>query len=409
MAGPLDGIKVLDWTQWQMGTVATSLLADLGATVVHIENRITGDAGRGFIMTATGDLPDGKSAYFETNNRGKRSLAIDLVKQEGKEVIYRLVENSDVFVHNFRQGVPEKLKLDYETLYQYNPKIIYAAASGYGPRGPEAREPAFDFVGMARSGIASILGYPHDPCLPFHGGLADQAGAIMTSYGILVALLARERLGFGQKVDVSHLGSMITLQGLPIGMGLYIRPDAPPEEQPEKPTRKNVANPLWNYYKCKDDRWLVLGMLQPDIKWPAMCKALGIDHLEHDPRYENADVRRENSEGLIALMDEIFITRTSLEWMKILKETGDVICTPVQTIPDLINDPQVIANNYITDYEHEVLGPVRVRGLPIELSRTPGEVRAEAPEFGQHTEEVLMEIGGYTWEEIAELREKEVI
>lgn len=409
MAGPLDGIRVLDWTQWQMGTVATSLLADLGATVVHIENRITGDAGRGFIMTATGDLPDGKSAYFETNNRGKKSLAIDLVKQEGKEVIYRLVGHSDVFVHNFRQGVPEKLKLDYETLYQYNPKIIYAAASGYGPRGPEAKEPAFDFVGMARSGIASVIGYPHDPCLPFHGGLADQAGAIMTSYGILAALLARERLGFGQKVDVSHLGSMITWQGLPIGMGLYLRPDVPLEEQPEKPTRKNVANPLWNYYKCKDERWLVLGMLQPDIKWPAMCKALGIDHLEHDPRYENAEVRRENSEGLIALMDEIFITRTSSEWMKILKETGDVICTPVQTIPDLINDPQVIANNYITDYEHEVLGPVRVRGLPVELSKTPGEVRAEAPEFGQHTEEVLMEIGGYTWEEIAELREKEVI
>jgi len=130
MAGPLEGIMVLDWTQWQMGTVATAMLADLGATVVHIENRITGDAGRGFIMAATGDLPDGKSAYFETNNRGKKSLAIDLVKEEGKEAIYRLVKKADVFVHNFRQGVPEKLKLDYETLSKHNPKIIYDAASG---------------------------------------------------------------------------------------------------------------------------------------------------------------------------------------------------------------------------------------------------------------------------------------
>ncbi len=409
MAGPLDGIIVLDWTQWQMGTVATALLADLGASVVHIENRLTGDAGRGFLMTATGDLPDGKSAYFETNNRGKKSLAIDLVKQEGREVIYRLVRHSDVFVHNFRQGVPEKLKLDYETLCRHNPRLIYAAASGYGPEGPEATEPAFDFVGMARSGIASVIGYPHDPSLPFHGGLADQMGAVMTSYGILAALLARERLGVGQKVDVSHLGSMITLQGLPVGMGLYLHPEVPPEELPEKPTRKNVANPLWNYYKCQDDRWLVLGMLQPDIKWQAVCKALCIEHLEHDPRYENADVRRENSESLIALMDEIFITRTSDEWMKILKETGDVICFPVKTIPDLVNDPQVLANNYIISYDHEVLGPVKVRGLPVGLSKTPGQVRAEAPEFGRHTEEVLMEIGGYSWEEIADLREKEVI
>jgi crotonobetainyl-CoA:carnitine CoA-transferase CaiB-like acyl-CoA transferase len=406
MAGllPLEGIKVLDWTQWQMGTVATAMLAEFGAEVVHIENRLTGDAGRGLTFPTIGELPAGRTAYFETNNRGKKSLAIDLIKPEGKEIIYRLVKKADVFVHNFRQGVPEKLKLDYETIRQHNPDIIYAAASGYGPRGPEAQEPAFDMIGLARSGIATATGIAGDPNLPVGGGLADQMGAVMTSYGILMALLARERLGVGQKVDVSHLGSMMALQGLTIGIGLYLNP-----EPREKLTRKQAGNPLWNYYQCADGRWLVLGMLQPDRQWPIVCKAMGIEHLTSDPRFEDADKRRENSEELINTMDEIFITKTADEWMKILKGTGDVICTPLQTIHDLRDDPQVIANDYIIECEHEVLGKVKVRGLPVELSRTPGRVIPEAPECGQHTEEVLIEMGGYTWEDIAELRDKEVI
>jgi len=404
LAGPLEGIKVLDWTQWQMGTVATAMLAEFGADVVHIENRLTGDAGRGLTFPTIGELPAGRTAYFETNNRGKRSLAIDLVKPEGKEVIYRLVKKTDVFVHNFRQGVPEKLELDYDTLRQHNPDIIYAAASGYGPRGPESKEPAFDMIGLARSGITTATGIQDDPNLPLGGGLADQMGAIMTSYGILMALLARERLGIGQKVDVSHLGSMMALQGLTIGIGLYLNPEPRP-----KLTRKQAGNPLWNYYRCAGDRWIILGMLQPDRQWPIVCKALGIEHLTEDPRFCDADKRRENSEELIALMDDIFITKPVNEWMKILKGTGDVICTPLQTIQDLRNDPQVVANDYIIESEHEVLGNVKVRGLPVELSSTPGRVKVEAPECGQHTEEILIEMGDYSWEDIAALRDKEVI
>jgi len=409
MPRPLEGIKALDWTQWQMGTVATALLADYGAEVVHIENPRTGDAGRGLRFPTMGELPAGKTAYFETNNRGKKGLAIDLTIPEGREVMYRLVKGADVFVHNMRQGVPERLGMDYETLRTHNPRVIYAASSGYGPRGPEAREPSFDMIGLARSGIASAMtveGVPHLPS----GGLADQMGAIMTSYGVLMALLVRERTGIGQKVDVSHLGSMVALQGLTVGLQLYLSPDPPDPSQPRPMvSRRNAGNPLWNHYRCKDDRWIVLGMLQPDRQWPLICKALGMEHLVSDPRYENQDVRRENSEELIALMDEIFLTRTCEEWMRHLKETGDIICCPLQTVRDLPHDPQVVANRYIIDYDHETLGKIKVRGLPVELSETPGEVRAEAPEVGQHTEEVLMEWGGYTWEEIAGLREKGVI
>ncbi len=411
MAEPLEGITVLDWTQWQMGTVAGAMLADLGANVIHIENRLTGDAGRA-LNPLSWTLPNGGNAYFEVNNRGKKGITVDLKKEKGKELIYRLVKKADVFLHNNRQGVPEKLGMDYETLCRHNPMIVYAAASGYGPKGPESTEPAFDFVGMARSGMMHVAGDAAGPPQVIGGGLADQMGGIMTAYGIMTALLVRERQGIGQKVDVSHLGSMMALQGLMLGTHLLLHPPAQPEQpvQPYKPmTRENAANPLWNHYPCKDGTWLVLSMLQPDRQWPAVCKALGLEHLEKDPRFENQVIRAENSEEVIAAMDKIFPNKTASEWVKVLKETGDVICTPVQRFTDLVNDPQVLANDYLIDYVHETLGPVKVPGIPIALSKTPGAVKSEAPEFGQHTEEVLLELGGYDWEEIGRLREEEVI
>ena len=150
-------------------------------------------------------------------------------------------------------------------------------------------------------------------------------------------------------------------------------------------------------------------MLQPDRQWPAVCKALGIEHLEKDPRFENMEKRRDNSEELVSIMDKIFITKSATEWMKVLKDAGDILCTPVQTISDLINDPQVSANEYIIESNHKVLGPIKTTGIPIQFSKTPGQVRPEAPEFGEHTEQVLIELGGYTWEDLAKLKEQEII
>jgi len=405
MATPLEGIRVLDWSQWQMGTVASAMLADLGAEVIHIEDRERGDPGRG--MRAAGgaglDLPAGRNAYFEYVNHNKKGIAVNFKKEEGKEIIYRLVRNSDIFLHNFRQGVPERLGLGYDTLSQYNPKLIYAALSGYGPKGPEAQEPAFDYLGLARSGMMTLVGAPDTPPPGFSGGIADQMGAIMAAYGMLAALFARERLGIGQKIDVSHLGSMMALEGLAIAFRLFTGGDIPRKNRPKE------ANPLWNHYLCADGKWIVLGMLQADRYWPAVCKGLGIEHLEKDPRFENMDKRRENSEELISIIDKVFITESSKEWMKRLKEAGDVVCTPVQTVSDLIDDPQVWANEYLIEFDHSVLGSMKFMGLPIQFSKTPGVARPEAPEFGQHTEEVLIEVGGYSWEEIVALKEKEAI
>ncbi len=406
MAGPIEGIRVLDWTIVQMGPSATRMLADLGAEVIHIEKRITGDQSRELyrdLKARDGNpLPGGRSAYFEAHNRGKKSITVDVTKEKGKELIYRLFKNSDVFVHNFRQGVPEKLKLDYETLCRYNPKIIFAAASGYGPKGPEAREPTYDNLGMARSGIMTVVGEPGMPPLRIRGAIADQAGAILTSYGILAALLARERLGIGQKVDASHLGSMMALQTTTLSLSLYLGQEITREN------RTKMPNPLWNYYQCRGGRWLVMQM-SDEKYWPTVCKGLGIEHLEKDPRFENVEKREKHCEELIAIMDKIFLTRSHTEWMKTLKAAGDVICTPIQTIAELPDDPQVIANDYIIDCNHKVLGPVKVMGIPFQLSKTPGFIKCEAPELGEHTEEILLEVGGYSKEEIARLRDEEII
>jgi crotonobetainyl-CoA:carnitine CoA-transferase CaiB-like acyl-CoA transferase len=401
--GPLVGITVLDWTQWQLGPVATAMLADMGADVIHIEHHITGDPGRGLTTQDFSDLPNGKHSYFEVNNRGKRSITLNLAKKEGREIVYRLIKKADIFVHNFRPGIPEKLQMDYETLRKHNPRLIYAAASGFGAEGPDAGEGALDLVGVARSGISTLLGNEDDPGIPHYGGLADQAAAIITAYGVMAALVARERLGIGQKVDTSLLMSVMTWEGLMLGKGFYLHKPTVQQE------RKSARNALWNYYKCNDGKWIVLAMLQSQRYWPDVCKALNAEYLIDDPEFENAATREKNAQKLIAILDRIFITKNSLEWIKVFRSSYDIIAAPVQGFSDLPSDPQVVANNYILDYNHESLGKVKVLGLPVAFSETPGEVVAEAPEFGQHTEEVMMEMGGYTWKEITDLRQKEVI
>ncbi len=403
MAGELDGYMILDWTQFQLGPSATTILADMGANVIKIEMPVVGDGGRGWVRPDDSAVPPDMSTYFETNNRGKKSITVDLTKKKGRELVHRLVAKADAFVHNVRQGVPEKLEMDYETLRRINPKLIYVAGSGYGPKGPESAEPSFDYIGQARSGMMNMVGEPDMPPLPTQGGASDQMAATMIAFGTISALLARERRGIGQRVDVSHLGSMMALLRLPIGQMLYHG-----EEIHLRKDRKAEWNPLWNRYLCKDGKWIVLGMLQPDKRWPTVCKALGIEHLRDDPKFAEQVQRGMNSVEIIAIFDEIFITRTVPEWMKHLKETGDIICCPVQSLPDLLTDPQVLANDYIVETEHRALGKVKVPGHPIQFSETPGQIVAEAPELGQHTEEVMLEYG-YSWEEIAQMKDEGVI
>ncbi|HEY2663476.1 MAG TPA: CoA transferase [Candidatus Binataceae bacterium] len=401
---PLSGIRIVDLTIWQQGPVATAMLADLGAEVIKIEECEKGDPGRGIMSMAGASTVKGlRNFYFEANNRHKRSVTLNLKTAEGRQIAHRLVARSDVFVQNFRKGVANRLGLGYAELSALNPQLIYASASGYGPLGPDSAEPSFDYLGQARSGIMNAVGAPGNPPSYVFGGIADQMGAIMLAYGVITALLARERYGVGQEVDASHLGSMIALQGLNLAcrtiMGF---------EMARNP-RETSFNPLWNHYKCADDKWLALAMLQPDRYWKEFCRVLGIAELIADPRFVDMRSRGKNAPELVALLDRIFYTKPRAEWMKILKDGGDFIYTVVNTVADLPSDPQVLANEYVVDYDHPQLGSMQLVGMPVKLSKTPGNPRGHAPEFGEQTEEILTAMLGYSWEEIAKFRESGVI
>ncbi len=404
MAMPLDGIRVIDWTIWQQGPVCSAMLGDLGAEVIKIEERVGGDPGRGIMSLAGIEAGDRPNWYFEANNRNKKSLTLDLKKPEACEIVYKLVASSDVFVQNFRQGVAARLGLDYATLRRHNEKLIYASATGYGPEGPDSGEPSFDQLGLARSGFMFAVGEPEMPPLAVAGGVADQMGAIMLAYGVLAALIARERHGVGQEVDASHLGSMMMLQGLSLGMKLMMGFAIP------RQARHRAGNPLWNHYRCQDGKWLALAMIQPDRYWTEFCQALDRPELATDERFADLRARGQNAEAAVAALDEAFASRPRDEWMKILGESsGDFIFTVVNTVDELPDDPQVRANDYIVDFEHPQYGGVQMLGMPVRLAETPGLVRTAAPEFGQHTEEVLIDLLGYSWDELGALREREVI
>ena len=404
MSGPLDGIRIIDWTIWQQGPVATQMLADLGAEVIKIEERERGDPGRGITAVAgSATVKSGRNYYFEANNKHKKSIALNLKQPEAREIVHRLARHSDVFVQNFRKGVAHRLGLGYADLCALNPRIIYASASGYGPEGPDSGEPSFDYLGQARSGIMNAVGTGSTAPTYVYGGIADQMGAIMLAYGVLAALFARERTGIGQEVDASHLGSMMALQGLNVVARTIMGKEFP------RNTRANAYNPLWNHYRCADDKWISLAMLQPDRYWKDFCEVVGKAELIEDPRFAEVKIRGKNSAALVAIFDEVFATRPRHEWMRVLKGRGDFIYTIVNSVTDLPDDPQVRANDYVVDYDHPALGNLTLLGMPVKLSVTPGEPRGHAPELGEHTELLLTEMLGYSWDDVARLREANVI
>jgi len=402
MPMPLEGIRVVDWTIWQQGPVCSAMLAELGAEVIKVEERTGGDPGRGLARLSGVDLGSLPNFYFEATNRGKKSLTVDLKKPEGLTIVHELVAKSDVFVQNFRQGVAERIGLGYERLRDINPKLIYASGSGYGPEGPESDFPSFDRLGLARSGVMFSAGEPDMGPQAIVEGIADQMGATILSYGVLAALLARDRHGIGQKVDASLLGSMMWLQNLSVScrcmMGFAIPRQA----------RAQAINPLWNHYPCGDGKWLALGMLQADRYWPAVCRAIGRPELAGDERFATMAARGGNAPECIRILEEAFATAPRDEWIARLRAAGDVIVTPVNSVDDLPADPQVKANRYIVEVEHPQFGTTSMLGFPIRFSATTTQVRP-APEFGQHTEQILTEVLGYTWERVAELKDGEVI
>jgi formyl-CoA transferase len=395
MPGALDGVRVLDFTVFQQGPQATMAMADMGADVIKIEARIFGDFGR--LLQRHG--PHEVSAYHLAHSRGKRSLTVDLKNDAGKEIIRKLIPTADVFVHNFRPGIMEKLGFGYDDVRALNTRIIYAHASGWGPRGPKAEHPAFDIAAQARSGLMSMTGEADGGPLPAGAAIADYMGAMNLAMIINAALYHREKTGVGQKVETSLFGSAVASQAWEIQTYIMGR-------RKRRAGRGHAYLPtIWRTFQTADG-WAVIGGVGDD-RWPDFCKAVGMPELEHDERFANGLSRAINLDALYALLDDKFTTKTTADWIAVL-EAHDMICAPAQDYEALIEDPQALANGYILDVDHPTNGPMQVVGFPWVFSETPARAAPAAPELGQHTEEILLDLG-YTWDDITSLREAQAI
>jgi crotonobetainyl-CoA:carnitine CoA-transferase CaiB-like acyl-CoA transferase len=404
--GVLSGIRAIEWATFGNGPIIGVILGDLGAEVIKLEDRVAGDPSRGIsaFQGVGTKSPEGINLVFESSNRNKKSIRVDLNKEKGREIIHKLVGKSDVFYTNYRKSVAKRQGMDYETLSKHNPMLIYGRASGLGPEGPENEKRAFDPVGLARSGLMSAAGERESPPGQIVGAIVDTMGATMTAFGIVGALFARERFNIGQEVDASLLGAGMWAQFSNISLTLLRG------RTMARHSRARAKNPLANVYQCKDGEWLSLAEPQSDRYWPQFCKVLGIESLEKDPRFSDEWKRREHCEEFVSILDKIFAEKTRAEWVEIFRRQGKqfIAWERVQTIPDLVHDPQVIANRYLVDFAHPVLGNIKLQPFPIGFGKAPVGPRSQAPEFGQHTEEVLLEIG-YTWDDITRLQDEEVI
>ncbi|MBL7165540.1 MAG: CoA transferase [Dehalococcoidales bacterium] len=404
----LDGIKVIDVSQVAAVPMAARHLADFGAEVIHVENPKTGDSWRGFqagLGSGGAGAPSKINYNWETYNRNKRSLAVDLSQDEGRDIIYRLVEGADVFTTNLRLFEREKFKLDYDALGQLNPRLIYAGLSGYGKNGPDRNDPAYDSIAYwARSGLGYLLGVPGSAPLIDGGGIGDNVTALSLFAGIMTSLYVREKTGMGQEVDLSLLNvglyqlSFFIAGALTTGLDLA---------DWRVKSREEALNPLTLPYEAKDGRWVLLALLQQERYWSQFCKAIDREDLEHDPRFEVFEVRMENCAALYHIVEDVFRERPLAEWQSRLKIAG-LPFAPYQTFVEAIADPQARANDMFVTIDHPTHGNLEVIANPIKLSKTPATLRMPAPEFSQHTEEVLLE-NGYTWEDIDRLKSKGVI
>jgi crotonobetainyl-CoA:carnitine CoA-transferase CaiB-like acyl-CoA transferase len=401
MGGPLEGVKIVEITMFQQGPVAGMRLGDLGADVIKVEAK-TGDPARGFmkIIGAMAGLK-GHNYYFEHTNRNKRSLVLDLKTEKGMAVFLELIDRADVFLNNMSIGAPIKMGIGPDDLLKRNPRLIYAQASGWGRKGPDAKALSFDYTGIARSGLMMSCGEKGAPPTQILPGIGDEIGGLICAWGITAALYAREKTGRGQVVDTSLMGSMIGALGFIMAAPAILGQEFPRE------VRTRAGNPLYNHYRCGDDQWIAIAHLDPDRYWPKLCRAMGMEDLEHDVRFNSIEARGQNAEALVAVLDEKFAEKTRDDWFDILSREG-CIFTPVQTPTEVTHDPQALANHYFIPVEHPDWGPIKMTGFPWDFSDTPASWRRKAPEFGEHNEEILEELG-YTKEKIASLRENGVI
>jgi crotonobetainyl-CoA:carnitine CoA-transferase CaiB-like acyl-CoA transferase len=392
----LAGIRVIDFTVWFQGPVSAQFLADFGAEVIKIENPKGGDQGRGVRSMKSLAIGDWNQ-YFLVINRNKKSMAIDLKTQEGQEILYRLVAKSDVFLSNLTPALLAKLNLSYAKLSSINPRLVYATNTGYGRFGGVSK-PSFDMTVQALTGAMARLGEPGQPPIYMGMGSGDAYGGIMSAMGIAMAVYQRNKTGRGQSLDASLYGAQLYLAAPYLQSFL-----AGDKRSALQQSRKEVANALWNLYPTTG-KWVYICEDNTDERFAAFCATLGQTALAGDERFSTAQKRSENNVELIAAIDVASSQMPEAEWLERLQASG-IVHSRVNNYADVVKDEQAWQNNYFMKaYCEEVKREVDIRGLPVTLSKTPGEVTTLGPQLGQDTELLMLDLLEYEWEQIEALK-----
>ena len=395
MPGPMEGIRVVEVGMWVAGPSASAVLGDWGADVVKIEPP-EGDPFRGLISSFGGD---GSSPPFELDNRNKRSVGLNLAHDEGRRIAAQLVDQADVFVTNARLGALERAGLDHATVSARNPRLVYAIITGYGLEGDDRGRAAYDVGAFwSRAGVAAAL-TPEGDDLPYQrGGMGDHMAGMAAAGAVAAALLARERTGKGQLVSTSLLRIGMYMIGWDISMSLRLGIPAIPM------TVKAPPNPLINAYTTGDGRRFWMLGLQADRHWPDVLRAIERPAWADDPRFKTIEARWQYSAELVAELGTVFATKPLDEWATIF-DREDVWWAPVQHAHETVADPQARAAGGFVDVPSPDGGePVTMVASPVDFAGTPWAPRAMPPEFAQHTEEVLLELG-YDWDQIIGLKD----
>jgi crotonobetainyl-CoA:carnitine CoA-transferase CaiB-like acyl-CoA transferase len=404
MAMPLEGVKVLEFTQRLYGPRAGVHLAEMGADSIKIETPDGGDPIRGFIRPDYGgDLPRPTTAnyLFELENHDKRSIALNMKHQKGQEIAHNLVRRSDIFLTNFQPDSLRRMNMDYETLSRINRRLIYAIGSGWGIEGPDKDRPGYDYVAFAASGLMHTMGQPGATPVGNRPGMGDHFTAVMLAFAIMLALYYREKSGEGQMVHVGLLAGLIEGGLAPLQGHLATG------EEINRVDRRAVDNPFWNFYEVAGGDWVQFAMPNSDNYWDDICRVLGLEECRHDPRFDTQAHRKKNNREFIQILDKAMLAHTRAEWEQLFKESS-LVYGFVDSYSQLAANPQVRANKWIVDIDHPTAGRMPVVGVLPQLSKTPGEIRSVAPTLGQHTEEILLDMG-YTTEDIAGFKDSGVI
>jgi len=381
---PLSGIRVVDLTRILAGPYATMILGDMGADVIKVEHPEGGDDTRAWGPPWVPQAA-GASAYFTAVNRNKRSVALDLKSESAREALWRLIEGADVVVSNFRPGVIERLGFSWEAVRARAPRVVYALINGYGSTGPGAAKPSFDVIVQGESGVMDVTGWPDGPPTRVGISLGDEAAGLLVVQGILAALLARERSGAGQRVEVAlHDGllSLLTYHAQNWWAG------------GERPARLGNAHPSIVPYQTfrASDGWINVGVGN-ERQWSTLCELLGKPEWRADPRYATNGDRVVHRDELVPLLEAAFAARSSMEWLEALGAAG-IPSGRIRPVPEALASPEARHREMVVEVDVEDgAPPLRLLGIPVKLSATPGRIRRRPPALGEHTAEVLAEIG----------------